>query len=79
MSGRRGVHHSGGLRAKRRWLKWRRYQRWVGEKQSYPSWWPSPHRPVGHTGAGYRGYVMAFRGWSYRGRYAPIGIRDVRL
>lgn len=74
MSGRRGVHHSGGLKAKRRWLKWRRYQR---RCDALAGWEYS-----GLIGfcrhPRMRGMVMAYGGWAEKGRYAPIGIRDVR-
>lgn len=74
VSGRRGVHHSGGLRAKRRWLAWRRYQRRC-ERVSGTTFviaqhaWRHKMLP---------GYVGAHTAWSYVGRYPPIGIRDVR-
>lgn len=78
MSGRRGVHHSGGLRAKRRWLRWRRYQRRCEALAGYVDpgdRWFLPDRPY-HPHL--RGFVTAYARWAHAGRYAPIGIRDVR-
>ncbi|MES2211336.1 MAG: hypothetical protein V4515_14330 [Chloroflexota bacterium] len=69
------MHHSGGLRAKRRWLAWRRYQRrcdaLVGVRSGYGHW-----RTM--QGRLFDGYARAGARWCYVGRYAPIGIRDVR-
>lgn len=75
MSGRRGVHHSGGLRAKRRWLKWRRYQR---RCEALAGPWYAWMRGTVAAHPHLTGFVMAYGGWAEKGRYAPIGIRDVR-
>ncbi len=57
-------------RARRRFLRWHRYQQrtvvLAGEQRRRDGGW-------------FRGYIMAGYDLAHAGRYAPNGIRDVRL
>lgn len=59
------------LKAKRKFIRWSRYQHRCWALAGCRWEFHNTHKPL-------RGYVMSSWNWSHARRYAPIGIREVR-
>lgn len=66
------------LKAKRRFMRWARYQHRCYALAGRRTWQPGRLLSPGSNHPTMRGYVQASWAWSVAGRYPPIGMREVR-